>query len=462
MTIILTVPVFGTQNEMTYIINGLVFDGNNLSRDMTIVIAGNKIHSVQRKELVTIPEKAKTIDAQGMSIIPGLIDTHIHLTSPPMPVLNELYKKGWGKLAEEAMSHVPENRRALLTDGVTTIMDMGAPLEDIQSIRRLEENNKIMGPEIIFSGPLFTAPLGHPAGTIYKGYHNLMEYGTVQVANPDIAKAKVNQLISCGVDFIKIVYDNGKMSAGKIIPRLDLQVAAEIITATHRLNRKVFAHIGAQEEEAKDMIDAGVDGIEHCFWASSDTILHEMAARKVFFTPTLSVIKNYMPNQLERMFKTVKTAYTYGVPITVGTDFPSSGGYPGADIFTELSLLEKAGIPRLDVLRSATAVSAAKLGKDTEIGYIKPGFKANLVLMKGDILSGELSPQRIEQVIFNGKILLDNTKKMNLDYAPYFEKKSYVISPYGWYAPSTSVNLGVNWNQYNIRQWSHDKPKFSL
>lgn len=453
---------FGSESGRVYVINGMVFTGDTIRNDVIIVYKGDRIEDVILANNQKIPSEATVIDAKGMTIIPGMIDTHVHFLGLPLPWISQINRRGVGRIISESISNYADNRSHFLENGVVAVMDMGDGLDDLQRIRVLEDKNKIIGPDIFLSGGIFTAPNGHPAGTIYKGQHDLIDKITFQVSRPDQATLKVVSLISKNVDFIKMVYsnDSGWIDGAFISPpRLDDAVAQSIVTRSHALHRKVFVHIGAKEEEAAAMVRAGVDGIEHAFVTTSDSLLEEMASKKIFFTPTLSVFdsvnrseifKNITPERFHSMQQTVLHAYHKGVPITVGTDFPGSNGeHAGEDIFKEMNLLERAGLQRINVLKAATSVAAEKAGRSKELGRIAPGYAANLVFFKGDIISGELSPDRIEKVLFKGKMLFES-RHMSGKFRTYFKKKNLLLYPSGWYDPFSGFSIMGIFSYYNI------------
>ena len=387
------------------------FTGQEIVENVCIVIEGDRIRDVVPMKDFTPIEGSTVIDAAGTTVCPGFIDSHVHILSMPIPYLSNIPRYGWGRLAEEMNSQVPRNRRELLESGITTTFDMGAPVDSVVRMDRDLSAGKILGPDLYYGGPLFTAPGGHPAGTIYRGQHSLIDTATVQVSEPGPALEKVAELESKGASFIKLVYDDGAFYGGRV-PRLGLALASQITDAAHAKGLRVIAHVGAVESCFADMIGIGVDGVEHCFaFDGSDAVFREMASRGVSFTPTLSIYELYAPEAMPRMQESVRRAFANGVSIAAGTDFPStrfmnaSTGY-----FRELALLEEAGLPRIDVLRAATGRAARKLGKEGEVGSLAPGSTANIVLVDGDILAGPLSPERIRTVVLHGRVVFENRK----------------------------------------------------
>ncbi len=173
--------------QTVYITAGRIFDGNQFLSGRVITINNGLIQEIF-EESYPIPDNSYIIDASNFTVLPGLIDSHIHFMGAPMPYLSEIEKHSWGKLASEGISLFPEHRLNLLMNGITSVIDMGAPLKCYQQIDKAMANRKITGPELYYPGPLITAPKGHPAGTFYTGQHDLITNGTFQVN--DVAKAK--------------------------------------------------------------------------------------------------------------------------------------------------------------------------------------------------------------------------------------------------------------------------------
>ena len=435
-----------SHTQSVYIKAGQVFDGNQFFGARIIEINKGLIQDIYAQDY-SIPKGAEVIDASNCAILPGFIDSHIHFMGASMPYINEIEKHSWGKLASEGFSLFPEHRLHLLMNGVTSIIDMGSPLESYKSVRNALIKGKIIGPELYFPGPLFTAPNGHPIG-YYTGHHDLISNGTFQVTDITKAKNKIDFLANQKVDFIKIVYDRMWYQEGGA-PRLNLDVARGIVDESHKLGLKVMAHVGS-EEEALVMAGINVDGIEHGFETTSDSFFQELKDRNISFTPTLSAYDHYAPKGVPSMKKTIKRASDLNVPIVVGTDYPASyGEYCGNDIFKEMNLLEEIGVSRIEVLRGATNYGAKKIGKEKEIGFIGKGYRANLVFYKGKIDTGKLTSTRIISTMLHGDVIVENGMLVN-KYLPYFRTKTSMIFPYGFYDMISLFNMGVSYTNFDI------------
>jgi imidazolonepropionase-like amidohydrolase len=425
------------------------FTGHEFVENVTIVVDGGLIRSVSPTSEFTPIEGSRVVEAKGMTVAPGFIDSHVHVLGLPLEVLKNIAQYGWGRVAEEAISQVPGNREGYLQGGVTSVIDMGSTVAGMLRLKQGLESGSLIGPDLCFCGPLFTAPNGHPAGTIYRGQHDLIDNATVQVAESGPAARTVAELASQGVDFIKLVYDDGTLYGGKV-PRLDLAVARTITAEAHSHGLPVIAHVGALESEFADMLECGVDGVEHCFaYNGSDTVLRDMAAHGVFFTPTLSIYEIYANQTMPRMMETVAKAREKGVTIVAGTDFPSSRfRAAGPGFYRELVLLEEAGLSRREVLEAATANGARKIGKQGETGSIVAGCRANLVFFSGDLREGALGAERVRAVMLRGRMVVEEGT-VTAESRRGLGRQPIMVFPFGFYETVSGFSLGGSFLDFN-------------
>ncbi len=435
------------QSQTIYIRAGKVFDGIHFIGGKVICIDDGLIEGLYELTYI-IPDGSELIDATDCTVLPGFIDSHIHFMGTSLPYVNAMEKFSFGRLASEGISNFPEHRLHLLLNGITSIIDMGAPLRSYQRVEKAIKKREIMGPEVYYPGPLITAPDGHPAGTFYRGQHDLILNGTFQVSDINKATKEIQWLANQNVDFIKIVYDRGWYLKGGI-PRLDPAVAKVIVEEAHKLGLKVIAHVGS-EDEAWEMVDINVDGIEHGFKVSSDSILEVLRDRKISFTPTLSAYDHYAPAAVKFMEETIKRASILNVPITVGTDFPaSSGKFCGDDLFKGMNHLENIGISRTDALRGATYYGAKKIGREKEIGFLGKGYHANLIFYKGQIDTGRLIPARVLGTMINGDMVTENGKII-ANFQSLFKTRKTLVFPYCFYDLVSEYNIGVSYTNFNL------------
>ncbi len=438
------------QSTTTVIRAETAFTGREFVENVAIIIDHGVIQDVVSAVDYAPIEGARIIDAKGITVTPGFIDSHVHILGLPREVLKNTPQRGWGRLAEETVSQVPGNREQFLRCGITTVFDMGSTIPGMIGLAEGLRSGKLLGPRLYYCGPLFTAPNGHPAGTIYRGQHELFDNATVQVEAAGPALAKVAWLAGQGASFIKLVYDDGAYYGGKV-PRLDRRVAAQIVGEAHSRGLPVIAHVGALEEDAADMLSCGVDGLEHCFaYNGSDAVFREAAALGVVFTPTLSIYDIYATAAMPRMMESVAKAHDNGVAIAAGTDFPSSKFMTaGEGFYRELALLEEAGLSRAEVLQAATVNGARKIRKDGEIGSISAGHAADLLFFAGDIREGTLGPERVRRVFLQGReVVADGI--VPAASRDGLRRQPIMVFPFGFYETLSGFSAGASFLDFNL------------
>lgn len=392
----------GQDNPYTAINDVAVFDGEVLLEPTTVLIHGSKIESIGSD--IEIPEGADVIDGKGMTLLPGLVDAHVHVIS------------------DNAL-------RQSLMFGVTTVIDMFMSVNLMQQLKAEQADGPIYDrANLISPGTLATAPGGH--GTQYG-----LDIPTI--SRPEQAQEFVDARIAEGSDFIKIIYDEGR-SFGSEIPTVDYEILKALIKAGHKRNKKVIVH-ALTLKEALDVMEAGADGLAHLYLdGETDPQFGEKAAQKgVFFIPTMSVLQSgcglkgglkiakdealspflspadvqalgqsFHSNPMEEKYAVSESALRQlkdaNVPILAGTDVPNPGTVYGASIHSELSLLVAAGMSPIEALRSATSISADHFDMASS-GRIAPGKLADLVLVQGDPIKNIEQTRHIVSVWKSGK-----------------------------------------------------------
>jgi hypothetical protein len=248
-----------------------VFDGTRTAEHRTVVIGNGIVASVGDAKAAT-PTGAESIDGTGRTLLPGLIDAHVHVS----PLLPELAL------------------RQSLAFGVTTVINMWtspppkgfAGKSGLVRMKELEASDAPDVADLRTAGTGATATGGHPTQ---------MDGGPAAAVPtldaPEQARAFVDARLAEGSDFIKIIYDDASASYGNTLPMLTRQTLAALAAAAHAHGRLAIAHIGT-EPQAMDAINAGVDGLAHVFVGPtvSDDFVRLAAGRRIFVIPTLSIL----------------------------------------------------------------------------------------------------------------------------------------------------------------------------
>ena len=381
-------------NTIIAITNAKVFDGEHVINAKTVVIDEAQIHSVGG----AIPDGATVIDAHGATLLPGLIDSHVHTDI--------------------------EGLRDALKFGITTELDMQGHWP-AKKRKEVSERNDIA--DVRSPGMGVTRKGGHPTQYMMSNLllRLLLPFVMRFVQTPAEAVKFVDKQVAGGADYVKIFIEDGSCIGYPGLPVLDDQTLLASVKEAHRLNKMAIVHVttlaGAQRA-----IAAGVDGLAHLFFDCLPTpkFVESMAASGAFVIPTLVTISSaiglsgsalaadprvksrlsqkwldalsrsvnvYPQGKLEDAFAGVMALHKAGVDILAGCDvadpLPMLGGLAhGASLHHELQLLVAAGLTPIEALRAATATPARRFGL-TDRGRIAPGTRADLLLVDGDPLT---------------------------------------------------------------------------
>ena len=435
----------------------LIDAANPVRKNMTVVLQGDVIQSIEESGSVTIDTQNDTIvNARGKYIIPGLWDAHVHLTF--IPELD--YKTSYD---------------LFLANGITSIRDTGAVLDKLQPAIDYANENPDKTPRLFYSGPLIDGSL-----RVYKGKEPGFPELSIGVDEDTDSEAMVNALIDRGASFLKTY----EMLSAKTFLGL-LSIAKE-------KNLRVTGHIPLSIDLI-EAIDAGLGGMQHirnldlaCANNTEDIlaqrqallknadslpgsalrtkihqlqrfaaignldekrcikVIRHLAANNVFQTPTLTIntldskrfyadqewrdTYQFLPKTLQKNWyigsidmakeevsendkifedwsmKIVSLFNKNGVKIIAGTDTPIGFLTPGYSLHKELELLVEAGLTPLQALRSATITPAEFFNLENRMGTIEPGKYADLVILNSNPLDSIKNTQNIHMVIAKGDI----------------------------------------------------------
>jgi imidazolonepropionase-like amidohydrolase len=369
----------------TYVANVTVFDGRTVKKSQGVLFGSEGIewvgaHARAPKEI----RSARDVDGAGKTVLPGLIDVHVHLQFDGVADFEQEARD----LSTPGFAAVKAvvNAKRHLDAGVTTVRDLGGMGGASIDVARAVAARLVPGPRILAAGHALTVTGGHG--------HNIAF--SREVDGPDAVRAAVREEIRAGATAIKLIATGGVLTPG--IPATFSAFTAEELEAgvreAHERNLPVAAHaIGANGIRAA--ILAGVDSIEHCNQLSAPTA-GEMVARGTFRSPTICAVRGILDHadrvadyavekarQIEEdSKKSLRTAVRAGVRPVCGTDagtpFNPHGGAP-----QEVAYMVEWGMPPLDALRAATA-NGAELVRLPDVGSIEPGKRADLLLVDGD------------------------------------------------------------------------------
>jgi imidazolonepropionase-like amidohydrolase len=380
----------------------------------TITVVNGRIRAVA-EGLVPPPPGATLIDLSGKTVLPGLVDAHVHLLGDPS---GEFWREAIDSDEWQTIIGV-KNARITARAGFTTVRDVGAPREAVFALRRATADGIVAGPRILASGSSLSIIGGH--GDVSGFRPEVIEALQVQntCTGAEQCAARVREASRAGADLIKITATGGVLSQqarglGQHFTDAELKA---IVDTAHSLGLKVAAHAhGARGIESA--AQAGVDSIEHGTFADARAIA-AMKANDVALVPTLMAFtgiregleKNlYTPTVAEKvrmtldsLGKAARAARSAGVPVVFGTD--SSVYEHGRNAEEFAMLVELVGMSPAEAIASATTAAARLLDRENEIGRIAPGYSADLIAVSGDPLRDIRLLEKVEFVMVRGRTI---------------------------------------------------------
>lgn len=381
-------------------------------RDKTLVIRGNQVAEI-RDGFVG---EGEVVDLRNAFVLPGLIDSHVHLGSEQSP--NSRLDRVTMSNADQAMVGARHARRTL-NAGFTTVADLGGANEAIFALRDAVRRGDVPGPRIIAAGSSVSVHGGHGDANGYRDdiLHVLSNESVC--SGPEDCRRAVRTQVRAGADIIKITATGGVLSntAAGLNQQFTEDELASIVEVAHRMGRQVTAHAhGADGVNA--FLKAGGDSIEHGTYLDDESI-RLFKANGAWLVPTLlagdfvarvaSGPDNFFTaaqsaKALEagpKMLDMARRAHRGGVKIAFGTD---SGVSAHGDNAQEFALLVRAGLTPLQAIQAATVGAAEHLRISNEAGRIAPGMPADLIAVAGDPLSDVTELERVRFVMKGGQV----------------------------------------------------------
>jgi imidazolonepropionase-like amidohydrolase len=360
-----------------------------------VLVRGDRILAAGSAQKVGVPPGARTIDLTELTLLPGLIDAHVHLA--------------WGA-APPSGSPLPgasEARQTLLA-GFTTVRNLGSTGRADLALRDAVAAGSLPGPRILAAGP----GLG-PKG----GVCNPVFGGDGVADGPEAAARKARAIADVGADVIKLC------AGGRVLPTAADEKALEygkaeiraVVEEAHRSGRKVAAHAQGPRAIAA-AVAGGVDSIEHGGLIDEE-IARRMRSRKVYLVPTLYRLDWSIENARKQAadeatigrlrasrdlaYSRVGDAIRAGVPVALGTD---ATVIPHGLNAREFAALVRAGMKPLEALRAGTIHAAALLGLAGRVGALEPGHLADVVAVEGNPLEDVTALERVRFVMKEGRV----------------------------------------------------------
>jgi imidazolonepropionase-like amidohydrolase len=395
-----------------------LFDGRSgqLRDGQAVVVQGSRIVSVGPAS--SIPPGAKVVDLGDATLLPGFIDSHVHLTMQMEGNWYQQFYEDQMRFPADAALHAVPYAERTLRAGFTTVRNVGS--EDFADIglRNAIRDGAIIGPRILGAGHAIGSAGGHcdqspfPPGKVKPA-------GPIDgiCSGPDECRAAVRYQMKWGADVIKICTSGGVLSETDPVdvPQLSPTELAAIMAEAHAWKRKVAAHSHG-DLAARQAIDAGVDSIEHGSFLSDETF-RLMKEKGVYLVPTrmasywtLQNVDRYPPLIAAKAraaaaasADSFKRALKIGVPIALGTD---SGVSPHGRNAMEFGLMADLGMSPAAALLAGTREAARLLGVDAETGTLEAGKLADVVAVPGNVLENIHATEHPAFVMKQGQVIV--------------------------------------------------------
>jgi imidazolonepropionase-like amidohydrolase/ABC-type multidrug transport system permease subunit len=438
--------------RQSFLITGarIIVGNGKVIESGSVLVRNGKIAEVYDNTPDAKALNAEVIDAAGKTVLPGLIDVHVHLGAPGGFYADpQAYVQRYMQV-EKSMER---ELAAYLYSGVTAVKSVGDTADSALKTRSQVNSSEALGAELFVCGPLFTTDGGH--GTEYAKYmpaNFRANFDAQFVRTPKTAqeaRQQVDELKALHVDGIKAVMEAG--TAGMLFNRMDPALLNAVAAEARADHLPITVHTGDSRDVA-DALAAGGNGIEHGSFRDSipEALWTQMSRDGVFYDPTLSVVEAYgdlargKTNLLKRSLvqqvgprdllrdteqkmaayadpggggaakvgsglataqANLLHAYQNHVLLVAGSDAGNPLVIHGPTVQHELELWVKAGIPPEVALQAATYNAARFLGVDNRIGSIRKGNDANLLIVEGNPLQDISVLERISRVIFKGEIV---------------------------------------------------------
>lgn len=384
---------------------GKLWDGHRVIPNAVVVVDNDKIQSVAANG--TVPTGVTAIDLTRYTGMPGMIDSHTHMTFYWDPASGTNPLRQPPRHVAVTVFLAQENAKKTLEAGVTTVRDLtGLDGADL-ALRDLIAMGKVVGPRMFVSG---------------SGIRDTA-YRLPGVANPAAEAAKLTKsIIDGGADWVKVYASTGRADDLTGDQTVKYEELKAIIDTAHAMGRKVAVH-SYGPAAARDAIRAGADTLEHAT-DMDDAAIAELVRKKIWYVPTINHNQHYLDHAddaykfsaqakenfrsfIERNVATARKARAAGARLLVGSDavFTAFGTN-----MQELRWFVKLGMTNEEALQSATVLPAEMLGMEKSLGSVAPGYFADMVAVEGDPLADvEAAVSQVRWVMKGGAVVVDKT-----------------------------------------------------
>jgi imidazolonepropionase-like amidohydrolase len=389
-----------------------LFDGagESVVPDAVVVIDDGRITAVGPAAQVRLPAGSQVVDVGDRTVMPGLIDAHVHILSTGSAISGQ---ESRAMTDHQVLLVGARNAQLALMSGLTTVRDCGDRGYLSLVLRDFINGGGIAGPRLVCSGPVLTSTAGH------------LWWDGIECDTVDDLRRGVRTLVKHGVDCIKLMGTGGNATPGSNPEASQYEAAGFMAVAedAHRMGKKVAVHVHGVEG-TRMAVDAGIDTLEHVpFRAHGGIAYDERIVENIVrqgLIVSLAMPATWYRLRAEHMrearmhpghlwearYETIRRMHAAGVKLVVSSDTGST-----ATRIDELALLMEflvkgVQIPAITVLRGATGLAAEAVGMADRVGTLAPGKLADLVVVDGDPLTDISAMQRVHTVVKGGEVVV--------------------------------------------------------
>jgi imidazolonepropionase-like amidohydrolase len=389
-----------------------LFDGAGRPpmREAVVVIDDGRIAAVGPAAQVQLPPGSQVVDVGERTVMPGLIDAHVHVLLTGSPISGQ---ESRAMTDPQVLLVGARNAQLALKSGLTTVRDCGDRGYLSLALRDFISSGGIAGPRLVCSGPVLTSTAGH------------LWWDGIECDTVDELRRGVRTLVKHGVDCIKLMGTGGNATPGSNPEASQYEAAGFMAVAedAHRMGKKVAVHVHGVEG-TRMAVDAGIDTLEHVPFrahggiAYDEHLVEEIVRRGLIVSLAMPATwyrlraadmreaRSHPGHLWEARYETIRRMHAAGVKLVVSSDTGSTG--TRIDELAQLMefLVKGVQIPAADVLRGATGLAAEAVGMDDDIGTLDPGKLADIIVVEGDPLADITAMQRIHTVVKGGEVLV--------------------------------------------------------
>src|SRR5436190_13518941 len=424
VTILFSAAAAGAADQTVVLKAARMFDGKSetLVQNGVVIVQGDKIVDVGSN--LPVPAGAKVIDLGDVTLSPGFMDAHTHLTSDFSGDFNKRRLEQLDLNVSEQAIRAVGYAGTTVEAGFTTVRDVGsrfvASREFVDvALRNAINQGLIVGPRMLVATHGIGATGGHFDPT--SGFRDLLfgaepDYTDGIADGPDEIRKAVRFEVKNGADVIKAAVSGGVFSLADEVdtPQFTPAEMAALVDEAHRLRKKVAVHCHG-DQAAKEAIEAGVDSIEHGSFLKPET-LALMKNKGTYLTPTLMATEYIMgkidtyPPAVQAKDRAAgaarsdmfRNAVKMGIKISFGTD---AAVFPHGQNAKEFKLMVDLGMQPIDALKAATGNAADLFGIAQKTGTLEKGKLADVIAMPGDPTADITATERVSFVMKEGKII---------------------------------------------------------